>query len=61
VKLDKLDDFLAEKAPKEAAKVVEAFAPIANSAPPKPAIGSDEFMEKLLTEGRAEFAAIMAS
>jgi hypothetical protein len=68
VKLDKLDDFLAEKAPKEAAKVVEAFAPAPKTAKPSAPSAdpihresvpdwqkkSDEFHEKLLAEARAD-------
>ncbi|WP_338688977.1 hypothetical protein V5279_25220 [Bradyrhizobium sp. 26S5] len=50
------DAWLLEKAPREARVAAEAFAP-----PTKSASTPDEFFEKLLSEGRAELAAIMAS
>jgi hypothetical protein len=62
VKLDKLDDFLAERAPNVAAKVEEEFAPASQ----KPVViapksDSDAITARLLAEGIAEFAAINAS
>jgi len=64
VRIEKIDDFLVEKAPKEAAKSAETFAPTLPNKP-KPSVAAastsestDEYVQRMLAEIHAEVAAI---
>lgn len=58
VRLDKLDEFLTEQAPKQADKAAEEMSGLSVSALPKPA---ESLTDRLLREGLAEIAAINAA
>lgn len=57
VRVDQIDAWLTEKAPLQARAAADAL----ETLPTKPANNPDEFFEKLLAEGRAEIAALIAS